>query len=73
MKTSWSCLGAAAAPAAAPDTACVGVPAALGRPWTAPGPLLGALGPSTTFRDSWMSRGFQVAGSLRVTEFIIYV
>ena len=48
LETSWSRLGAAAAvaaPAAASDAACVGVPAALGRSWTAPGPLLGALGP----------------------------
>ena len=40
MKTSWSRLGAAvavAAPAAALDAACVGVPAALGRSWAALG------------------------------------
>ena len=35
---------AVAAAAAASDAACVGVPAALGRSWTAPAPLLGALG-----------------------------
>ena len=43
LEPSWSCLGAAA-PAAAPDAACVGVPAALGRSWTALEPLLAALG-----------------------------
>ena len=49
LKTSWSRLGAAAA-VATPDAAvCVGVPAALGRSCTAPGPLVGALGPSRTF------------------------
>ena len=52
LETSWSRLGAAAAVAAhaaASDAACVCVPAALGRCWTAPAPLLGALGPISTF------------------------
>ena len=47
MKTSWSRLGAVvavAAPAAAADAACVAAAAALGRSWTAPGPLLGGYG-----------------------------
>ena len=51
LKTSWRLFGAAdaVAAAAASDAVCVGVPAALGRSWTAPGPLLGALGPIPTF------------------------
>ena len=52
LKTSWRRFGAAAdvaAAAAASDAACVGIPAALGRSWTAPGPLLGALGPIPRF------------------------
>ena len=51
LETSWSRRGAdaaVAAHAAASDAANVGVPAALGRSWTAPAPLLGALGPIPT-------------------------
>ncbi len=52
METSWSRCGAvvAVAAAAASDAACVGVPAALGRSWTAPGPLLDRSRLKTTFR-----------------------
>ena len=58
LKTSWSRLGATAdvaAPAAAPDAVCVGVPAALGRSWTALEPLLGALGSITAFLRAFKS------------------
>jgi hypothetical protein len=51
LETSWSDLGGAdavAAAAAASAAACVGVPVAQKRSWTAPGPLLGALRPIPT-------------------------
>ena len=68
LETSWSRLGAAdavAAAAAASDAACVGVPAALGRSWTAPAPLLGALVTSKCFKF------FEAAGADCEREFII--